>query len=401
MEAWLSYFAGMDITPAFIFDIERLSRRILDIKGILNAHGKRNCRLCYAMKANPFLVAPLGEIVDKFEVCSPGELSICMDQKVDSEKVVFSGVNKGKKEIEAALEYGVGVFTVESKLQLELLRQYARERDRAIPVLLRVTSGNQFGMDWDVVRQLILHREEMSELHIRGIQYFSGTQKKQEKVIGEIETLCGYVRQLREAGHPIEVLEYGPGLGVEYFGSGEGNDLETLLQGVSDALDQFPDDMQLVLEMGRFLVADCGWYLTKVVDRKSNEGKNYCLVDGGIHHVNYYGQVMGARKPPVSHLREQSGNFQEVKPGLDAEKWNLCGSLCTIADVLARNLEIAEPEQGDYFLFDRIGAYSVTEGIYLFLSRDLPKIYFWRDGKLNLVRDSHGTWEWNCGDHVQ
>lgn len=397
METWLRHFAGMDYTPAFIFDIDKLLYRTLTIKSILTAHGKRNCQLCYAMKANPFLVASLGDAVDKFEVCSPGELSICIDRKVDSKKIVFSGVNKEKREIEAALEYGVGVFTVESEWQLELLCQCAREGSRTIPVLLRITSGNQFGMDWDVVRQVILHRKEMPELNIRGIQYYSGTQKKQEKINGEIQTLCGYVRQLREAGYRMDILEYGPGLGVEYFGAGDESSMK-MLQEFSDALNQFSDDLQLVLEMGRFLVADCGWYLTKVVDCKRNEGKNYCLVDGGIHHVNYYGQVIGARKPPVSHLREQEGTFLEIGPGVGAEKWNLCGSLCTVADVLVRNLEITKPEQEDYFLFGKIGAYSVTEGIYLFLSRDLPKVFFWQDGKLNLARDSHGTWERNCED---
>lgn len=365
---------------------------------MLTAQGKRNCSLCYAMKANPFLIAPLGEAVDKFEVCSPGELSICIDRKVESKKVVFSGVNKGKEEIKNALKYGVGIFTIESERQFELLRQCAREEGKTIPVLLRVTSGNQFGMDWDLVRQIILHREEMPELNMRGIQYYSGTQKKQDKIVGEMETLCGYVKQLGETGYKMEILEYGPGLGVDYFGAGEEGSPEMLLQWLRDAMDQFPDDMQLVLEMGRFLVADCGWYLTKVVDRKSNEGQNYCLVDGGIHHVNYYGQVMGARKPPVSHLRERNGNFLEVSPEAEAEKWNLCGSLCTVADILARNLKISEPHQDDYFLFEKIGAYSVTEGIYLFLSRDLPKVFFWQDGKMDLIRDSHGTWEWNCGN---
>lgn len=401
MEAWLKYFAGKGNTPAYIFDIDKLLHRVLAAKSILTAQGKHNCHLCYAMKANPFLIVPLGEAVDKFEVCSPGELSICIDRKVDSSKVVFSGVNKGKEEIEAALEYGVGIFTVESERQLELLRDCARAEGRMIPVLLRVTSGNQFGMDWDVVRKVILHREEMPELNIRGIQYYSGTQKKQEKISGELETLCGYVRQLREAGYQMDILEYGPGLGVEYFGAGKEDSPEILLQELSNGLEQFPDDIQLVLEMGRFLVADCGWYLTKVVDWKRNEGQNYCLVDGGIHHVNYYGQVMGARKPPVSHLREQGGSFLEVKPELGEEKWNLCGSLCTTADVLARNLEIGRPQQDDYFLFEKIGAYSVTEGIYLFLSRALPKVFFWQDGKLDPVRDSHGTWEWNCGNHVR
>ena len=225
MEAWINYFAGKENTPAFIFDINKLLHRVQAVKDILTADGKRNCDLCYAMKANPFLVSPLREAVDKFEVCSPGELSICIDQRVDSKKVVFSGVNKGKDEIKAALEYGVGIFTVESERQLELLQQCAREEGRTIPVILRVTSGNQFGLDWELVRQVILRREEMSGLDIRGIQYYSGTQKKQEKAAGEIQTLCGYASQLREAGYRMEILEYGPGLGVDYFGAGEEDSL--------------------------------------------------------------------------------------------------------------------------------------------------------------------------------
>lgn len=396
MEVWLKDFAGKDNTPAYIFDIDKLLHRVWSIKNILTAQGRRNCRLCYAMKANPFLLAPLGEAIDKFEVCSPGELSICINQKVDSTKVVFSGVNKGRKEIEAALDYGVGIFTVESERQLELLRQCAREEGRTISVILRVTSGNQFGMDWDLVKQVISHREEMPELDIKGIQYYSGTQKKPEKIIAEIEMLCGYVSCLKETGYRMEIFEYGPGLGVDYFGAGKEDAMEMLLQGVCDALEQLPDDIQPILEMGRFLVADCGWYITKVADIKRNGNQNYCLLDGGIHHVNYYGQVMGARKPPVRHLRVQDESFLEVKPEIEAEKWNLCGSLCTVADVLIRNLEIDRPQQDDYFLFERIGAYSVTEGIYLFLSRDLPKVYLWQDGKLSPVRDSHGTWKWNC-----
>lgn len=400
MEAWLKYFIGKDYTPAFIFDIDKLLHRTLIIKSILAAQEKRHCSLCYAMKANPFLIAPLGEVLDKFEVCSPGELSICINRKVDSKKIVFSGVNKRRKEIETALKYGVETFTVESKQQLDLLRHCAKNHGRTIAVLLRITSGNQFGMDWDMVRQVILHREKFPELNIRGIQYYSGTQKRLEKTAAEIDLLHGYVKQLKEAGYQPDVLEYGPGLGVDYFGTEEEGWVEKLLQ-LNSLLNQFSGDIHLVLEMGRFLAADCGRYLTKVVDWKRNEGKNYCLVDGGIHHVNYYGQVMGARKPPITHLREQNGSFQKAAPDIGAEKWNICGSLCTSADVLARNLEIAQPGQNDFFLFEQIGAYSVTEGIYLFLSRDLPKIFFWQDENLDLIRDSHETWEWNCENCVK
>ena len=157
-------------------------------------------------------------------------------------------------------------------------------------------------------------------------------------------------------------------------------------------------NLQLTLEMGRFLAAECGSYITRVMDVKRNEGQNYCIVDGGIHHVNYYGQVMGARVPPVRHY-SIAYNYEEVSAEdgeREAENVCVCGSLCTVADVLVRNIFLCNVQEGDLFVFEKIGAYSVTEGIYLFLSRRMPKVYLLSGEELELIRDSYETYQWNC-----
>ena len=114
--------------------------------------------------------------------------------------------------------------------------------------------------------------------------------------------------------------------------------------------------------MGRFFATYCGTYLTKVMDLKENKGVNYCIVDGGINHVNYYGSMMGMNVPVTQHITDME---------VEAKDWCICGSLCSTNDILIRKYHKGLSE-GDLIAFENIGAYSVTEGINLFLSRTLP-----------------------------
>ncbi len=107
-----------------------------------------------------------------------------------------------------------------------------------------------------------------------------------------------------------------------------------------------------------------GSYVTRVVDTKQNQGQNYCIVDGGINHVNYYGQAMAMKIPAIRFLPLIPRHADVQPPGGDSQ-WTVCGSLCTSGDMLVKNLP-ARLETGA-LVFDRIGAYAVTEGIYLFL----------------------------------
>ena len=116
---WLEGWNESIATPAYVFDLDELKDRLQMIRRCL---GNR-IRLCYAMKANPFLVAPLQNFVDKYEVCSPGEFRICERHQVPMEQIVLSGVYKEDREICHAVEMyaGKGTFTIESKQQLELV----------------------------------------------------------------------------------------------------------------------------------------------------------------------------------------------------------------------------------------------------------------------------------------
>lgn len=324
--------------------------------------------LCYAMKANPFLIGDLQDIVDGFEVCSPGEFHICERAGIDIGKVVLSGVYKDPADIETMLRcYGSRIlYTAESLLQWRTIEKYAEDHQLPVRVLLRLTTGNQFGMDETVIRQIIADEQKDSLASVEGIQYFPGTQKKApgkyERELGMLDDFCSDLQ--RQYGFVVKKLEYGPGLPICYF-EDEENVEDVMLDALARQIGKMKFGGKIALEMGRFIAAPCGVYVTSVVDGKVNKDQSYCIVDGGIHHLNYFGQMMAMKKPPIVHWEEKDG-----KP----EEWTVCGALCTMNDVLVKRYPFANLELGDKLVFGKVGAYSVTEGISLFLSRELPQV---------------------------
>lgn len=376
------------VTPAFVFDVAELKNRVAFIKNTLGSRFK----LCYAIKANPFLVGELTDAVDGFEVCSPGEYRICERVGVDKKQIVLSGVYKEKNDIRRIVGAcgSDTVYTAESPSQAELLSELGAEKNLTLPVILRLSSGNQFGMDRDTLKGVV--KAGLKNIDIIGVQLYSGTQKKPEKIEREAGELIAFVNELESScGLNCRRIEYGPGLGVTYFKSEPERDDIAAMQAVVNAFKAVPERIELVLEMGRFIAAYCGEYHTQIVDKKTTEGVNYVITDGGINHLNYYGQVM-AMKHPFLRVDRRSGGALKEAAAVGDGTYTVCGALCTTADVLVKSYPLGLVDIGDTLVFLRVGAYSVTEGIYLFLSRDMPRIYK-RDGegRLSLVRDGLRT----------
>lgn len=359
-------------TPYYVFDTDELRAKIEKIKAAL--HG--TAKVCYAMKANPFVIGRVIDIVDGLEVCSPGEFAICERSKIPAKKIVLSGVYKNAEDVRSVLEsYGGDItYTVESYSQWQLFETFTNRMQLPIRVLLRLSNGNQFGMDESVLEEIVAHRDTCPYIHIEGVQYFTGTQKRAASKVGrELKKLDDLVDLLYEKyGYKAEKVEYGPGLPISYF-DGEEDVGDTLLDKLVESIQSMRFSGEVVLEMGRYIVAECGYYFAGVVDTKVNEGQSYCLINGGIHQVNYYGQMMAMKHPPIVHLQE---NGSEETP------WTICGSLCTVSDVLVKQYPFKGLKTGDTLVFKKTGAYSVTEGIALFLSRDLPAVmlYSAKDG---------------------
>lgn len=391
-------------TPSFLFDCDEVLTRARQIKEILNnGHGKRPIGLCYSIKANPFLVPYLISDVDFFEVCSPGELSVCQHYKVSGDKIIYSGVNKQLDDITEAVRYGAAVLTVESLYQFELISQAATHLKRHVSVILRLSSKSQFGMDLSDVRLLLkTHAKDASDITIQGIHYFAGTQRtKLAHQKEELEELRCIINDLRsESSYALPMFEYGPGLGYPYFEGDNFEDTLAPLKELAPTLSDVADWSQLTIEMGRFLASSCGYYLTSVADKKRSFEKNWCILDGGLNHVNYYGQMMGLKIPIIHHLPIDPDNAASGETRI-RDKWALCGSLCTTNDVLVREYEMYEPDHHDILVFCNLGAYSITEGIALFLSRNMPKVIAYHNGKTTLLRDTIETWEMNVNHNIK
>ncbi len=368
-------------TPAYVFNVDEFERRAKKVKQTFG----ESIGICYSIKANPFLLKFLPDTFDKIEVCSPGELTICEKTGVDMQKVVFSGVNKTKADVERAAKDQVGVFTAESRLHADLINQVAVEKGICVPVLLRLTAGSQFGMDEADVLDIIEHRSEYPGFVIVGIHYFSGTQKRKATVIEkELHHLMEFFDKV-EAEHDfrLERLEYGTGLAVDYFAADAQEQEMARLEAVSGELKKVAEKVQLTVEMGRFFAASCGSYYASVMDTKTNQGVHYAILDGGLHQLKYDGQIQGMQIPPIFQVKANPASTETQQ-----DKWTLCGSLCTTADVLARNVELDNLQIGDVLAFEKVGAYSVSEGMAAFLSRDMPEVYAYSQAcGLRLLRE--------------
>ena len=376
----LQDIAASFATPAFIFDADEFGRRAKNVKSAIGG-----ASLCYSIKANPFLLACLPEEIDRVEVCSPGELAICRRVGVDPSTVVYSGVNKGSEDIAEAIEYGAELLTAESLRQLGLINAAALAAGKRVRVALRLTSGNQFGMDSENLKRAVAEKGSYEGVDIVAIHYYSGTQKKKlavvEKELAELEELADILEE--RFGLSGISLEYGPGLPADYFGDDpEGRDMAVLAE-AGAMIAAVAARRSVTVEFGRFLASPCGTYLTAAADIKNNNGENFVICDGGINHLKYYGQTMAMQTPPITLLGDH---------GEKTEDYTLCGSLCTTADILVRKVALPALSVGDVLAFGRCGAYSVTEGIGLFLSRQLPRIVLHSErGGNRMLRDFYGT----------
>ena len=370
-------------TAFYVFDTAVLKSRI----AYLRAHLPAKAELCYAVKANPFITGEIEKDVERFEICSPGEADICRELDIESSKMVISGVYKTPESIEmlAADRSFAGVFTAESLRQYQLLCSLSEKYSRRLRVLLRLTNDSQFGMDQEDIEAIVSKRNDFPGIEIIGVQFFSGTQKTSlKKYRRELEMLDSFLNRLKEEySYEAPELEYGTGFPVSYF-KGDTLDEEALLEGFSELINGLAFKGRIILEIGRSIAASCGKYYTHIVDIKTNKGINYALIDGGMHHMVYFGQQMAMKQPSLHVI----GKADAVPDKL----WTVCGALCSMNDIVVKQLPLPEIEAGDVICFENTGAYCMTEGISLLLSRDLPAVYIIKEnGDLYRVRQSYET----------
>ena len=377
-------------TAFYVFDTEKAKKRI----SYLKQHLPENVSICYAVKANTFIIKELVNEVDRFEVCSPGEAMICQQLNVPESQTVISGVYKTPSFIEQLVASSDGrIYTVESMTQFHLLAGLSEKYKRILPILIRLTNDSQFGINEEEIEQIISQRDNYKYLDFSGIQFFSGTQKTSvKKIKRELRQLDSLLLKLhKKYGFESRELEYGSGFPVAYFQDDSVNE-EEIFSGFADGINEMVCKPKIALELGRSIAASCGQYYTHIVDIKRNKGQNYILIDGGMHHLVYFGQHMAMKHPFLSVCGK------EDLPKTDV--WNICGSLCSMNDIVAKQVPLPDIEIGNTICFENTGAYCMTEGISLFLSRELPEVYLKKEnGEAVCVRKTFETSDLNTPDY--
>jgi diaminopimelate decarboxylase len=387
-------------TPLFVYDQRILERQWRALRDAL----PRRFDLCYSVKANPNQ-ALLQLFVERgcgLEIASSGELVQSLAAGCPAERVLFAGPGKSDDELALAIEHRIGEIHVESLNETRRLAAIARQHGQTVRIALRINPASSvagggmrmgakpapFGIDEDQLEAVLDALAGETALAVVGIHLYVGTQILDADVLlAQYRAGLDIARRVsKKLGRPLATIDLGGGLGVPYFSHESWLDLAALKQGVTGLESEIATDAafsgtRLIVEPGRFLVAEAGVYVVRVVDVKVSRGKRFVVTDGGMHHhlaaSGNLGQTI-KRNFPVAVLNRLE------EPA--TEPADVVGPLCTPLDILARNLPLPTVEVGDLIGVFQSGAYARSASPLGFLSRQSPPEVLVAGGKPTLIR---------------
>jgi diaminopimelate decarboxylase len=370
-------------TPFFAYDRGLLTARVAQLRAALPPA----VNLSYAIKANPMpaVVHHLSGLVDSFDVASALELRTALNTTLPPQRIHFAGPGKGIAELRQAVAAGATVELesgTEARRVVDIGQQLGVRPRVAIRVNpdfevkgsgMRMGGGpQQFGIDAEKVPELFKQFSD-DDLDVLGFHVFAGSQNLHPDIIAlaQRDTVELVLRLADSIAWPVRYLNLGGGFGIPYFEKDVPLDLSVIGQNLADLLatkigPQLPS-AQVVIELGRYMVGECGVYVTRIIDRKESRGRTYLVVDGGLHHQlaasGNFGQVI-RRNYPVA-----IGNRMDEAP---CETVSVVGKLCTPLDLLGDRVELPAAEIGDLVVVFQAGAYGRTASPTAFLSHPEP-----------------------------
>src|SRR5215212_9332498 len=289
-------------TPFYLYHGEMIVERVRRVREALGTE------VSYSLKANPNLA--VCQLIAREggaggEVASSGELVVARAAGFAPEDIVFAGPGKTDEELKMAIDEGIFADNVESLYEIDRLAEIAESMGRRIGVGLRINPAaqlmgsqmrmggtvGQFGIDQVELEEAVEKTLSHPGLILRGIHVYTATQ------VFEVDPLLEHCRNIFEialeaadyAGHQLEMIDFGGGFGVPYFEKMSEFDLRSFGEGFRELLSTYRSDPRLegcrfLFELGRYLVADAGVYVTRAVDVKRTRGKTFVVTDGGMNH---------------------------------------------------------------------------------------------------------------------
>ena len=344
-------------TPLYVYSQSSITAAY---HAFCEAFERRPILVCYAVKANPNLgiLSLLARLGAGFDIVSGGELARVLRAGGNPAKVVFSGVGKQDWEIQAALQAGIACFNIESAMELDQIQRLASDMDLVAPISLRVNPDvdagthpyistglreNKFGVSMEDAHTLYLRAHRLSHIQVKGIDCHIGSQITElAPFLDAMDRVLTLVDDLTAAGISLMHIDLGGGLGVRY-------DSETPIN-IRDYADAILQGMghrpqTLVFEPGRYLTANAGVLLTRVINVKSQEDKHFAVVDAAMNDLIRPALYQSWQRITEAEIRD-----------IDRQVFDVVGPICETGDFLGKSRSLAIAP-GDLLAIHSVGAY--------------------------------------------
>lgn len=346
-------------TPTYVYSSATIERHYQVFDQAFAGHPHV---VCYSVKANSSraVLATMARLGAGADIVSGGELLRARAAGIPPERMVFSGVGKTAQEMQAALEAKIRAFNVESEPELALLGQVAKARGQVAPVSLRVNPDvdaqthpyistglkkSKFGVPIGEALRLAQHMKAEAGVRLIGIDCHIGSQLTSMKPILEaLDSVLRLVDQLREAGHPIEDVDLGGGIGIPYNGETPPHPAE-VGAAVVERMRGRPET--LILEPGRVIVGNAGLLLTRVLYVKTTPTKTFVIVDAAMNDL---------LRPALYGAHHEIWPVHR-RPGAPQAMVDLVGPVCESGDAFAKDRLMELPQAGDLLAILSAGAY--------------------------------------------
>lgn len=386
-------------TPLYVYDTDK----IISQYGILRDSLPEEFGILYSMKANPLLgmCQLFRKLGSGIEVASSGELYTALAAGFAPDSIVFTSPGKNCEELEYAIETGICSINVESVEEAALIDELAGQKGRKVNISIRINPDfdvagsnikmtgvpTQFGIDRIETEAALKFIGSLSNIKVVGIHVYTGTQAlNAHNIILSMEQIIKLSLELSEnCSLELKFLNLGGGFGVPYFKDDSSLDMDAFKNDFSLMWEGYREKLsgtKVFVESGRFLMAEAGTYLTRILYKKKCKGRRYLVCDGGSNqHASsaFLGRYIRNNFP--MHILNKTQNEEQV---------NVAGPLCTPTDIMGQNVMLPEAVPGDILAIDKSGAYGSTQSPGLFLSHPLAAEVQYCKGKTYILRERWG-----------
>ncbi|MBU1669423.1 diaminopimelate decarboxylase [bacterium] len=347
-------------TPLYVYDFNNITKRYEELKGAFD--GKKSL-VAYAVKSNSNLavIRHLANLGAGADCVSIGEVQRALKAGVKKYRIIFSGVGKKDSEIRAALEADILLINLESEAEMKRVEMIAKELGVEARISIRVNPNvdpkthpyistglheNKFGVSLDAAKRMYIYAKKSENLNPVGIHFHIGSQLTELAPISEAcEIVADLVRSLKAIDIDIKFFDVGGGLGVVY------NDETTIkpeayAQAIVQKLKGL--DLTILSEPGRYMMANSGIFLTKVLYEKVNGDKRFVIVDGAMNDL---------LRPSLYNAYHK---IEAVKKEGESTAADVVGPVCESGDFLGKDVALPPMNHNDIIVVHSAGAYGFT-----------------------------------------